>query len=216
VPNLDFAVTGVAPDARGLVPLLEFTLDVTNSPEAEQIQSVMLQAQIQIQATRRSYAVAEKEKLSDIFGPPEQWGHTLRSQLWTHAQTVIRPFSGKTTTRLPVPCTFDLNVLAAKYFYALEDGDVPLIFLFSGTVFYQGAEDRLQISQISWNKECNFRIPVGTWRELMESHYPNISWLTLHRDVFERLYAFRRARGFTGWDETIEALLAAQLEETAP
>lgn len=216
MPDLDFTVTGVAPDARGLVPLLEFELEVKNTPEAEPIQSVMLQAQIQIQATRRSYTAPEKAKLSDIFGPPEQWGRTLRTQLWTHAQTVVRPFTGKTIARLPVPCTFDLNVLAAKYFYALEDGDVPLIFLFSGTAFYQNAEGRLQVSQISWNKECAYRIPVSTWHSLMESHYPNIAWLTLHRDVFERLYAFRRARGFTGWDEAIDALLAAQLEATAP
>jgi hypothetical protein len=215
MPELNFAVTGIAPDARGLVPLLEFTLDITNTPETELIQSITLLAQIQIQAPRRTYTTAEKEKLSDIFGPPEQWGKTLRTQFWTHAQTVVRSFSGRTTAKLAVPCTFDLNVLAAKYFYALEDGDVPLLFLFSGTVFYQNAEGRLQAAQISWNKECEFRISVRTWRELMDSHYPNIAWLTLHRDAFERLYAFRRARGLTGWDETIDALLAAQLEETA-
>jgi hypothetical protein len=34
---------------------------------------------------------------------------------------------------MPVTCTYDLEVVAAKYFYALEDGEVPLEFLFSGT-----------------------------------------------------------------------------------
>jgi hypothetical protein len=216
MPDLDFQVTGLEPDARGLTPLLNFSVDVTNSPADEAIQAVTLQAQIQIQATRRTYTAPERDKLSDIFGPPEQWGQTLRTQFWTHAQTVVRPFSGKTKTTLPIPCTFDLNVLAAKYFYALEDGDVPLIFLFSGTVFYQNGEGRLQVAQVSWNKESLFRLPVKTWRELIDHHYPNVAWLTLHRDVFERLYAFRRARGLTGWDETIDALLAAQLEETRP
>jgi len=216
MPDLDFQVTGLEPDARGLTPLLNFSVDVTNSPADEAIQAVTLQAQIQIQATRRTYTAPERDKLSDIFGPPEQWGQTLRTQFWTHAQTVVRPFSGKTKTTLPIPCTFDLNVLAAKYFYALEDGDVPLIFLFSGTVFYQNGEGRLQVAQVSWNKESLFRLPVKTWRELMDRHYPNVAWLTLHRDVFERLYAFRRARGLTGWDEMIDALLAAQLEETRP
>jgi hypothetical protein len=216
MPDLDFQVTGLEPDARGVTPLLNFVVEVTNSPAEEVIQTVTLQAQIQIQAPRRTYNAQEKEKLSDIFGPPEQWGQTLRTQFWTHAQTVVRPFSGKTTSRLSVPCTFDLNVLAAKYFYALEDGDAPLLFLFSGTVFYQNAEGRLQIAQVSWNKECVFRLPVKTWRDIMDHHYPNTAWLTLQRDAFERLYAFRRVRGLMSWDETIDALLAAQLEETAP
>jgi hypothetical protein len=210
VPDLNFQVTGIEPDARGLTPLLTFTVEVTNTPSDEVIQSVPLQAQIQIQAPRRTYNAREKEKLSDIFGPPEQWGKTLRDQFWTHAQTVVRSFSGTTTARLPVPCTFDLNVLAAKYFYALEDGDIPLIFLFSGTIFYQNADGRLQVQQVSWNKECTFRVPVKTWRELMEHHYPNTAWLTLNRDAFERLYAFRRARGLTSWDETVDTLLASQ------
>lgn len=214
MPDLDFKITGLEPDARGLTPLLTFSVEVTNTPADEVIQSVPLQAQIQIQAPRRAYNASEKEKLSDIFGPPEQWGKTLRGQFWTHAQTVVRTFSGATTARMPVPCTFDLNVLAAKYFYALEEGDIPLIFLFSGTVFYQNAEGRLQVQQVSWNKESAYRLPVKTWRDLMDHHFPNTAWVTLHRDVFERLYAFRRARGLTGWDETIDALLAAQTAET--
>jgi hypothetical protein len=210
MPDLDFQVTGIEADARGLTPLLVFTLDVTCTPATDVIQSVPLQAQIQIQAPRRIYNAREKEKLSDLFGPPEQWGKTLRGQFWTHAQTVIRSFSGKTTAHLPVPCTFDLNVLAAKYFYALEDGDIPLIFLFSGTIFYENTEGRLQAQQVSWNKESTFRVPVKTWRELMDRHYPNTAFLTLQRDTLDRLYAFRRARGLTGWDETIGALLAEQ------
>jgi Family of unknown function (DUF6084) len=216
MPDLDFQVTGIEADARGLTPLLTFTIEVTSTPGDVVIQSVPLQAQIQIQAPRRSYNAQEKEKLSDLFGPPEQWGKTLRGQFWTHAQTVIRSFSGKTTAQLPVQCTFDLNVLAAKYFYALEDGDIPLIFLFSGTIFYQNADDRLQAQQVSWNKESTFRVPVKTWRELMDRHYPNTTFLTLQRDTLDRLYAFRRARGLTGWDETIDALLAAQAAEALP
>jgi hypothetical protein len=213
MPDLDFQVTGIEADARGLTPLLVFTLEVTSTPAEAIIQSVPLQAQIQIQAPRRAYNAREKDKLSDLFGPPEQWGKTLRGQFWTHAQTVIRSFSGQTTAQLPVPCTFDLNVLAAKYFYALEDGDIPLIFLFSGTIFYQHTDGRLQAQQVSWNKESTFRVPVKTWRELMDRHYPNTTFLTLQRDTLERLYAFRRARGLTGWDETLDVLLA---EEPAP
>ena len=153
MPDLDFKVTGVEGAVHGIVPLLHFKLEVTNIPETEIIQSVMLQTQIQIHPTLRTYADGEKGKLSELFGRPEQWGQTLRARLWTHSNANIRQFAGRTDTILSVPCTYDLNVAATKFFYALEDGEVPLLFLFSGTIFYEGPDGRLQIQQVSWNKE---------------------------------------------------------------
>lgn len=108
---------------------------------------------------------------------------------------------------LPVPCTFDLNVAATKYFHALEGGEVPLLFLFSGTVFYPAADGRLQVQQIAWSKECVHRMPVQVWRDLMDHHYPNTAWLTLHRDVFDRLHAYKRRQGLATWEQAIERLL---------
>jgi len=207
MPELDFKIIGIEPSARGLTPLLNFKVEVTNSPATEMIHNVILQAQIQIQTTQRRYNPGEKEKLSDLFGVPERWGETLRTKLWAITQTTVRSFSGSTTALLTVPCTFDLNVVATKYFYALEEGEVPLLFLFSGTIFYEADNGRLQVQQISWNKECAFRIPVKAWRDLMDHHYPNTAWLSLNREVFERLYAYRRSHGITTWEQTIEQLL---------
>ena len=207
MPDLDFKVTGVEAANYGINPLLHFKLEITNTPETETIQSVMLQAQIQLQSTQRAYTSTEKEKLGELFGTPERWGQTLRARLWTHASANIRQFSGKTEAVLSVPCTFDLNVSATKYFYALESGEVPLLFLFSGTIFYQGADGRLQIQQVSWNKECAYRMPIAVWQAMMDEHYPNTAWLSLDRDLFERLYAFRRQEGLADWEQTIARLL---------
>jgi len=209
MPELDFKVVAVEPAVHGLTPLLNFKVEVTNSPASEAIHSVILQAQIQIQSTQRRYDAGEKDKLKDLFGAPERWGDTLRAKLWTIAQTTLRSFSGSTTALLTIPCTYDLNVVATKYFYALESGEVPLLFLFSGTIFYEGADGRLQVQQISWNKECAYRMPVKVWQELMDHHYPNSAWLALNREVFERLYAYRRDHGLSSWDQTIEQLLPA-------
>ncbi len=214
MPDLDFKVTGVEAAVNGIAPLLHFKLDVTNTPETEVIQSVMLQAQIQIQSTQRAYMPDEKEKLGELFGTPDRWGQTLRARLWTHASANVRQFRGKTETILSVPCSYDLNVAATKYFYALEGGEVPLLFLFSGTIFYQSADERLQIQQISWNKECAFRMPITVWQAMMDEHYPNSAWLSLERGLFERLYAFRRREGLADWDQTMARLLA-QNEEPA-
>jgi hypothetical protein len=49
---------------------------------------------------------------------------------------------------LSVPCTFDFNVAATKYFYGIESGDVPLMFLFNGAVFYEDNDGRLQLGPI--------------------------------------------------------------------
>ena len=212
MPDLDFKVVGVEAAVNGIAPLLQFKLGVTNTPETETIDSVMLQTQIQIQSTQRAYEPAEKEKLGELFGTPDRWGQTLRARLWTHANATVRQFAGKTEAILSIPCTFDLNVSATKYFYALEGGDVPLLFLFSGTIFYKGPDDRLQIQQVSWNKECAYRMPISVWKEMMDQHYPNTAWLSIERGLFERLYAFRRREGLADWDQTIARLLPAPNE----
>lgn len=210
MPEPGFTVTGVEPATRGLSPLLHFKLLVTNEPPEEQIQSIILQAQIQIQAPRRHYSAGEKEKLRELFGPPSEWGQTLRTKLWTHAHTVVHSFTGETEAILPVPCTYDFSVAATKYFHALEEGEIPLLFLFSGTILYSAPEGRLQVQQINWEKECAWAMPVAVWRGLMEHHYPNSAWLCLQRDVFDRLYAFKRREGLATWEQAVERLLEAQ------
>lgn len=195
---------------HGLTPLLHFKVQVTNTPADEIVQSVILQAQIQIQAPGRAYNEREKPKLIDLFGTPDQWGTTLRARLWTLSNTTVRTFTGQTEAILPVPCSFDLNVAGTKYFYALEEGEVPLLFLFSGTIFYAGHDGRLQVQQISWNKECTYRMPVSVWRKMMEAHYPDTAFISLQRDVFDRLHAYRQSAGVASWEKAIEKLLAGR------
>jgi hypothetical protein len=207
MPDLSFRVAGVEPAARGLTPLLHFNLEVRNVPATEEIHAVILQAQIHIESAQRPYGSEEKKRLVDLFGTPDRWGQTLRTRLWSHASVTVRPFTGTTDAILPILCTYDLNVAATKYFYALGEGEVPLLFLFSGTVFYAGPGGQLQVQRISWDKECAYRMPVTVWQALMEHHYPNSAWLALHRRVFDRLYAYKCSHGIPTWDQTIERLL---------
>ncbi|MBV8416159.1 MAG: hypothetical protein JO251_13195, partial [Verrucomicrobia bacterium] len=167
MPDLNFQVTGIEPAARGLTPLLHFNVEVSNRPSTERIQAIMVQAQIQIQAPQRPYSEREKERLEDLFGTPDRWGQTLRNRLWTHASANVGQFSGSAGAILAVQCTYDFNVIATKYFHALEGGEVPLLFLFSGTIFYSKADGQLQAEQIPWDKECVYRMPVKVWAELM-------------------------------------------------
>jgi Family of unknown function (DUF6084) len=211
MPDLDFQVFNVEPAAKGLTPLLHFKLRISNGSSDERIYGVVLNAQIQLQPARRTYSAAEKEKLVELFGEPKRWGETVRNRLWAHTNTTVGAFTGYTETILQVPCTFDLNIASAKYFYALEGGDVSLLFLFSGSIFYVTLQGRLQVEPISWNKECAYRMPLRFWKELMETHYPNSAWLTLRSDVFERLYAYKRDNGLASWEQVIEQLLPEEV-----
>ena len=205
-------VAGAEVQEFAAVPSLLFKLRVENLEE-EPIRSVALNTQIRIAATQRHYDSAEQERLLELFGEPSRWKDTLRSLLWTHTVLQVPAFSGSTVADMPVPCTYDLEVVAAKYFYALEDGEVPLEFLFSGTVFYAGADGRLQVERIPWEKEAEFRLPVRLWKEMMDHYFPNSAWIRLRRDAFDRLYDYKVRKGLPTWEAAVEALLRASEQE---
>jgi hypothetical protein len=207
MPDLSFQVEGAEAVAFAASPLLAFKLRITNADAEERVQTVALRCQIQIEATRRKYTAGEQERLLDLFGEVERWSRTLRAMLWTHASVIVTPFQGSTLVDLPVPCTFDFNVAAAKYFAGLEDGEVPLNLMFSGTVFYEAANGALQVEQIPWDREAKYRLPVQVWKEMIEHYYPNSAWLCLRRDVFERLNQYKMNHGIPTWEQTLDSLL---------
>jgi hypothetical protein len=211
MPDLQLAIAGAEVVPYAAAPLLAFKLKIVNDSPEEAIHTVALRAQIQIEASRRKYDAAEQERLLDLFGEPDRWGQTLRTMLWTHASVVVPGFTGDTLADIPVPCTFDFNVAATKYFHGVSSGDLPLCFQFSGTIFYQGAGGALQVAPISWDKEAKYRLPVSVWKGLMDSYYPNATWLALHRDTFEKLHQYKMREGIPTWEEAVErALNAAQ------
>ena len=212
VPDLNFKLETAQAVQYGASPLLSFNLRVTNTGPEAAIHTVVLRAQIQIDVTRRHYTVEEQARLQDLFGQPDRWAKTLRSLLWTHAIVVVPPFAKETVVDLQVPCTFDFNVAATKYFHGLADGELPLTFLFSGTVFYANGDGALQVGPIPWDKEARFKLPVKSWHEMMDIYYPNSAWLCLRRDVFERLYQFKVAHVIPTWEQALERMLPA-LEE---
>lgn len=212
MPELQFQVDGAEPVTHAASPLLALKLSVANT-SGEPIQTVALQCQIQIEATRRRYSEAEQERLLDLYGTPDRWSQTLRPMLWTHASAMVPSFAGSRVVDLNVPCTFDFNVAAAKYFAGLDDGEVPLNLLFSGTVFYENGNGALQVEQIPWDKEARYRLPIRVWKEMMEIYYPNTAWLCLRRDAFERLSRFKSQKGIPTWEQAIEKLVNGQLEE---
>jgi hypothetical protein len=210
--DLSFQIIGAEADVKSASPLLLLKLAIGNATD-ESIQSIALRCQVQIEATRRRYSPAEQARLIDLFGEPDRWSRTLGGLLWTHAGTVVPSFDGQTVVDLPLPCTFDFNVAATKYFHGLEEGEIPLALQFSGTIFYRAAAGNLQVAQISWDKEARYRLPVRVWREMMDRHYPNGAWLRLRRDVFDRLHEFKTRHAIPTWEAAVERLLAESQEQ---
>lgn len=205
-PELDFQVHGVEIARHAVAPLLLLKLHVSVAAITEAIQNVVLQCQIQINTSRRTYAPDEQQRLVELFAEPARWGTTVRTLLWTHTNLVLPPFEDSCEVDLPLPCSYDFNLAATKYFDALE-GEVPITLLFSGSIFYRTASGALQVGQISWNKEAAFRLPVKVWREMMEHYYPNSAWLCLRKDLFDRLSQYKTRAGISTWERALERLL---------
>ena len=142
MPELSFSVESAQAVPFAAAPTIALKLRITNADAAETIHTVVLRAQIQLEVARRRYSPAEQAQMLELFGAPDRWSQTLRSMLWTHASVVVPSFTGSTEVDLPIPCTFDFNVAATKYFHGLESGDIPLLLLFSGTVFYPDQKTR--------------------------------------------------------------------------
>jgi hypothetical protein len=211
MPDLRFQIESANVVPFAAVPMLAFQLQIKNAMADERIHTIALRCQIQLEVTRRRYAPREQERLLDLFGQPDRWSQTLRSLLWTHANVVVPGFAGaNTVVDLQVPCTFDFNVAATKYFEALTDGEIPLLMLFSGTVFYAPPDSPLQVAPISWEQEARYKLPVELWRKMMESYYPNSVWINLRRDIFDRLYLYKMQHGIPTWEQALEHALSSE------
>ena len=200
---LRFACTGARPEPYAAGPSVQLDLRVTAD---EPVHTVALRTQIRIEPRRRRYTPSEGGRLTDLFGEPARWGDTLNPLQLATVATMVPGFTGSTTVPLAVPLTYDLDVAAAKYLHGLDDGDVPLLLLFSGTVF-RGAPDRVQVGLVPWHEEVAFRLPVAVWRAAMDVHFPEAGWVRLRRETLEALRAYRSERVLPTWDDTVERLL---------
>lgn len=209
MPELHFTIEGAEAVTYAATPLIALRLRVTNIPTSETIHSLTLRCQVQIEPAKRRYGSQEREKLLDLFGTAERWARTVKPLLWMNTSIAVPRFTGERVLSLELPCTFDFNVAATKYFHALEVGDIPVCVMFSGTLFYEGAQGILQIAQVPWDREATYRLPVAVWKEMMKMHYPNSAWLCLSREVFERLYNYKVRHGLPTWEEAVERALEA-------
>lgn len=203
--ELSFDVLDIAPERFAATPTLTARLRIAELT-GEVVHLVALRVQVKIDAHLRRYDAAEQRRLAEQFGDPARWSETLRPFTWTHATAMVPGFTGTTEFALPIPCTYDLEVLGSRFLGSLDAGDVPLEFLFSGTVVTKG-DTGFAVSQVPWHKAAPYPMPVSVWRDLMDGAYPNAGWIRLHRDTIHALQEYKGACAIPTWDGLVAELL---------
>jgi hypothetical protein len=209
---IGFRVLEARADAYAAAPTIKFKLRI-DDPSASRIHAIALQTQVRIEPGRRRHDEAEQRPLAEVFGEPSRWGKTQRPLLWTEVSRMVPAFEELCEIEISIPCTYDLDLASTKYFHAIRGGDVPLLFLFRGTVFTESSTG-LAVSMLPWDREASFALPAATWREAMDSFFPDQGWLRLHRDVLDSLLVFKAQRALPTWDAVMQDLLDREPEVT--
>jgi hypothetical protein len=206
VADLIFGCTGATAERYAATPTLTFSLTITER-SGVRVHAIALRCQIRIEPHRRRYSAAEAQRLHDLFGDPSRWAETVKPIQLATVTTMVPTFTAVTEVDVQVPVTYDLEVTSARYLYGLDDGTVPLLLLFSGTVFVANG-DGFSVELVPWSAEASYRMPVSIWRELADVHFPNSAWLRCSRETLDELSAFKAKRALPTWDSTLETLLA--------
>jgi hypothetical protein len=204
--DLIFGCTGATAERYAATPTLRFSLTITERSGAA-VHAIALRCQIRIEPHRRRYSAAEAQRLHDLFGDPSRWADTVKPIQLATVTTMVPSFTAVTETDLQVPCTYDLEVASARYLQGLDDGTIPLLLLFSGTVFVANG-DSFSVELVPWSSEASYRMPVSVWRDLVDSHFPGSAWLRCSRETLDELSAFKARQALPTWDATLRALLA--------
>jgi hypothetical protein len=192
-------------DRYAASPTILFRLRIVET-SGESIDTIALRCQMRIEPSKRRYSPEEAERVRDLFGDVAQWGESLKPMQFTTITTLVPRFRGSTEIDLVVPVTYDFEVASAKYFHSLGDGEVPLLLLFSGTVFYRG-QGGFRVEQVPWHKEAAFRLPVTVWRQVMDLYFPGSAWIRMRAETLDQLQRYKSDRALPTWDDTIEALI---------
>jgi hypothetical protein len=203
--ELVFDCLGVKPERFAVVPSMSLVLRIAETT-GQRVDAIALRCQIRIEPARRRYSAEEAERLNDLFGDTARWADTLKPMQLTTVATMVPGFAGSTEIDVPVTFTYDLEIGSTRYFAGLEDGEIPLLFLFSGTVF-STVDGKLQIQQVPWSKEAHFRLPLRVWREAIAAHFPDSAWIKMSQATLDELLAFKSRHALPTWDATLSALL---------
>ncbi|MBM2613960.1 hypothetical protein JIG36_00125 [Actinoplanes sp. LDG1-06] len=203
-----FEVLDVSAEPYAVAPQLTARLRIAETT-GERVHAIALRCQVRIEPQRRRYDENEQDALRGLFGERSRWAETLKPFQWMQTNTTVQGFTGGTEVDLALPCTYDLDVIGTRFLHALDAGDVPLDFLFSGTIFLRGRTG-FEVEQVPWACEARHAMPAQVWRDMMALYFPDSGWLRVSADVLDDLAAYRARHDLISWDETLRRLLGTE------
>ena len=210
--DVDFTCEGAVADRFSASPSVTLKMRATERSGAR-VHALAVRCQIRIEPLRRHYTDAEAEKVVDLFGDRSRWGQTLQPMQLAFLSQVLPGFVDECAFDLVLPLSYDVEVAAHKLMAGLDEGNIPLLLLFSGQVF-TGAVGNIAVQPVPWHKETQFGLPVSTWREAMDAHFPGQAWVRMRQETYDRLVVYRGRYGLVGWDDVFTKLFDGRSEET--
>jgi hypothetical protein len=209
IPDPQFAILAARSLRHAAVPMMSLDLGVSE-PNGRPMWMIALSVSLMIEPARRRYDEATRERLLELFGPPERWAVSTHSLLWSTCDVLVPAFTDTTVVPLPVPCSFDMEIAAVKYLHALADGEAPLAVHFNGTIYYPGDDGQMQMTLVPWSTSIDYRLEMALWRQTVEHYYPNTAWVPVHTETLAALQRAKLARGAPTLDACVRGLLESR------
>ncbi len=94
-----------------------------------------------------------------------------------------------------VPCNYDLELAATKYFHSVEDGEIPLAFHINGSVYYQAMTGGCRSSRSPGTRSADYRWPSRSGSEMIDAYYPHRGWVPARAETLEGCDASKARAG---------------------
>ena len=205
-----FTVLDIFAEPYATAPQLTARLRIEQTTD-QVVHAIALRCQVRIEPQRRGYTEADETGLRALFGDRDRWAQTLKPFMWMQCNTTVQGFTGATEVDLPLPCSYDFDVVGSRYLHAIGEDTVALSLLFSGTVFTKGVAG-FGVEQVPWDCDATYQLPITVWKQMMDFYYPRTGWIRLDRDVIDQVADYRALHGLTTWEETVQRLLAHEGE----
>ncbi len=202
--ELKFTIAGAHPKQHAASPAISFETAIATS---EPVEALVLRAEVRIEPQRRQYDSREHTLLNDLFSTPDRWATTLRTFSWADVPVIVTAFEEQTCAHIDVPCTFDFDEAATRYFSALGEGDIPLRFFFSGAIFRYGGNG-VSTERVPWSCEAGYRMPLQVWNAAMRACFGDDAIIRVRRETLEDLHRLRALSGAISWDDLFARLVS--------
>ena len=169
-PAPEFEILGVRARRRAAAPTLRFSVGQRRLRDRE-VYTIALTGADRDRAREAHATTTRPASDSSSSSASPSAGRRPRAASLDQVDVAGPGFTGAPEFELEVPCTYDLEVAATKYFGGLADGEAPLRFHFTGSVFYAATRahpDRPDPVGLLGR----FAMPVEVWKRDDRPHYP--------------------------------------------